>query len=124
MGLFFGLTVFLTYYSKVVYLRNLPAVAAAMPERTGEMKNGRYTYIVPETAIHMDIMRKTYVLTARYQADIMGERHLAVRVDVWVLERRKDGTALVDGIVREEPVLTDTGDRISAGAAVKLEKEV
>lgn len=118
MIVFFGMTGYLTYYSRVVYLGNLPAVTVIMPERTGDLKNGRYTYVVPEDSIKVDPMGKTYILTARYQTDIIGERYLATRIDVWVLERRDDNMAIIDGMVREEPVLTGAGDLIGIGDSI------
>lgn len=110
----------MTYYSKVVFIRNLPVVDTVDPKRTGDMKNGRYTYLVPQDSLHIDNTHKTYLLTARYQSDILGQRYMAVKIDVWVLTKQKDGMAVIDGMVREEPVLTGTGDTIKNGDSIAV----
>lgn len=121
MGLFFALAGYLTYYSGVVYLNQLPEVDMQLPERTGQYANGRMTYYVPQTAIHQDPdTGKNYILAARYTRDVLGERYLAVRINVWILDKTGEQMAEVDGIVWEEPVLLDTGDTIQDGDALKF----
>ena len=121
MGLFFALAGYLTYYSGVVYLNRLPEVRMQLPEQTGQYENGRMTYYVPEAAVHQDpATGKHYVLAARYTRDVLGERYLAVRINVWVLDTTGEQMAEVDGIVWGEPVLLDTGDTIQDGDALKF----
>lgn len=120
MIVFFAVAGYLTYYSKVVYLRNLPQVAMQQPEASGEYVNGRMTYYIPQAALHKDETSGAYfIMTARHTRDVLGERYLAVRVDVRVMERTEDQMALVDGIVWAEPVLVETEKTIQNGDAIK-----
>lgn len=117
--LFFGTAGYLTYYSGVVYLKNLPRVSVQTPQTDGQYENGRLTYFVPEEAIHLDVTTgKYFVLAARHLKDVLGERYLATKIDVWVLEE-KDGMMRVDGIMWEEPVIVGSQDEIHAGDAVQ-----
>lgn len=123
MILFFLTAAYLTYYSGEVYLKNLPKVVTQMPEASGEYLNGRMTYFVPAEAIHKDITNGNfYVLTARYTQDVLGERYVAVRTNVWIVEETKEGRVRVDGIVWEEPILVGTGDTIMPGDAIFYQK--
>lgn len=119
--IFFACTAYLTYYSKVVYLRELPKVEAVMPELVeGEEANGRYLYVIPKEAILVDASFKPYILTARLYHDIMGQRYRAYRVHVWIKEEREDGNAVVEGIIRMEPVIVRSDKPVCEGSAVAL----
>lgn len=119
MLLFFSMAAYLTYYSRVEFLKNLPAVDTVMPKPAGMTSNGRMAYLVPADSVRTDKLNKKYVLTARYKYDILGERYLATRIDIWVLEE-SDGMALIDGLILEEPVLTYENVNISAGESVAI----
>lgn len=119
MGIYFINTIFFTYYSKVVYVRMLPVVETVMPEGTGERHNGRLIYKVPEQSIHTASDGGSFILTARYQTDLMGEQYCIKRIDVWVLER-ENGVAVVDGIVREEPIVLSSDKEYWIGSVVRL----
>lgn len=119
MIVFFGTTGYLTYYSKNFYLENLPIVNTAMPERMEVNENGRYSYLISGESIHTDPFNNTYVLAARHISDLMGERFLAVKIEIWILEEQEDGRVLIDGIVQEEPILVGTGDTIKDGMSIR-----
>lgn len=121
MVLFFGLAGFMTYYSQIVYTRLLPRVGTVMPERTERDSNGRLLYLVPEDCVRVDNMNGRYLLTARYSLDVLGERYLAARIDIWVVEKGTDGMVLVDGIIQEEPIIAGTESGIEKGDAVTIE---
>lgn len=119
MVLFFALAGYLTYYSKVVYLKNLPEFEMVKPQLAEEYHNGRETYYIPEKALHKDEMTgKYYIFVARHTKDFLGERYLVVHLNVWMLEK-KDGKVRVDGIVWEEPILIVEKGEVQVGQAVK-----
>lgn len=120
MTAFFGVAGFMTYYSKVTFLRNLPVADIVDPVRTETMRHGHYTYLVPQQALRIDENYKTYLLAARFQSDILGERYIATKIYVWVLEKRDDGFAMIEGIVREEPVLTGDNASIKSGTSIAV----
>lgn len=104
---FWGVTVFFTYASQIAYRKNLPRVSVIMPVRTENMENGRYQYTVMEDAVRTDQFGKEFLLAARFQKDILGERYRTVRIDIRIKERNSDKTVLVDGIVREEGIVME-----------------
>lgn len=119
MAIFLSAAGYLTYYSHVVYLQNLPTVELAVPQPTGEYENGRDTYVVPADSLYHDEVTGVYfILAARYTSDALGERFIAVRVNVWVLEETDEGCR-VDGIVWGEPVIVGAGDTVKAGDAIR-----
>lgn len=124
MLVFFSITAYLTYYSKVVYLRELPKAETVMPELVeNEKKNGKYLYVIPKEAVSVDSQYRTYILTARFEQDIMGARYHAYQVHVWIEEERTDGTAVVEGIIREEPVIVRADKPIGKGSAIALKED-
>ena len=109
--LFFGITAYLTYYSKVVYLQKLPLVQTVMPQFLKyEESSGMPLYEVPENAILADAGHKRYILTARFERDVLGERYRANPVHVWIVEQKENGMAVVEGIVKSEPVILNTNE--------------
>lgn len=122
MIFFFMLLLYLTYYSHVAYFEGLPLVSTVMPERTGEYANGRYLYVIPAEAVQEDKdNNKLYIYTARSYRDILGERSLVTTIVIYVKEELDKDRVVVDGIVREEPVITENFDVLYEGQAV-LEK--
>lgn len=123
MFCFFVGTAYLTYYAKVVCLRELPQVETVMPEPVGEGEHGRFLYAVPEKAVLSDAQNRPYLLTARYSRDIMGERYEVYQVHVWILKREEDDRVIVEGIVREEAVIVNSDKPISAGSVVRMSEK-
>lgn len=120
MTIFFLTAGYLTYYSNVVYLRNLPRPETVMPEWTGEYHNGREIYLVPEESVYKKEMGKYIVYTARLISDELGERYLVEEVYVYVLGKAEDGMLAVSGIVWEEAVITRGYEGMKKGDAVQL----
>lgn len=119
MAVFFGGTAFLTYYSNVVCKRSLPVVETVMPEAQAEPINGKTLYNVPENAILRDSRNQPYLLVVRYENDILGERFYTAAVHVWLKGQTGDGMVLVEGIVREEPVVVAQEPGLTAGMEVQ-----
>ena len=116
---FFLLLVFLTYYSHVTYYKKLPLVVTVMPERTELYSNGRYLYKIPEQSVQKEEdTGKLFIYTAREYQDILGERYLVTKILISVKERMNGNMVLVDGIVREEPVITETLSSLYENQAV------
>ena len=119
MVLFFALAGYLTYYSKVVYLNNLPDYEMIKPQIAEEYHNGRSTYFIPKSALHKDeTTGKYYILVARRTNDVLGERYLVTQINVWLLEEKEE-IVRVDGIVWEDPVLLVEEGEVKEGQAVK-----
>lgn len=123
MILFFLLLLFLTWYSHVAYFRGLPVVVTVMPERTEAYENGRYLYRIPREAVQREEdSGKLFIYTARNYRDILGERNLVTKIPIRVEQEPEGDMVLVDGIVREEPVITEGMDMLYEGQSV-LQKE-
>lgn len=120
MAVFFLTVGYLTYYSNVVYLRNLPHPCTVMPEWTGEYYNGREIYSVPEESVHEKNMGRYIVYTARFISDELGERYRVEEVYVYVLGKADNGRMLVSGIVWEEAVITQGYEGMKKGDAVQI----
>lgn len=120
MALFFLTAGYLTYYSNVVYLRNLPRPQTVMPEWTGEYHNAREVYLVPEESVYAKNMGRYAVFTARFISDELGERYRVEEVYVYVLGKADDGRIMVSGIVWEEAVITQGYEGMKKGDAVQL----
>lgn len=115
---FFLLLLALTFYSRAVYQRNLPRVETQMPVRSEYQENGRYLYWVSEKALQREPNRNQWFLyTAREYRDVLGERSLVTKIQVSV-RKKEGGQVLVDGILREEPVLVEGFDAVTEGKAV------
>lgn len=123
MAAFFVLLLFLTYYSKVVYFKKLPRITTVMPERTETYQNGRFLYVVPEQAVLKEPNTgKLFLYTARNYNDILGERCLVTKILIRVEEKLDEGKVLVDGIVREEPIIIEGLEELWDGKAVLLKE--
>lgn len=118
MTVFLGGTAYLTYYSNVVFEQNLPVVGSVMPEAQAEPINGKTLYKVPENAILRDSRNQPYLLVVRFENDILGERYYTAAVHVWLKGQTGDGMILVEGIVREEPVVVAPEPGLTAGMEV------
>lgn len=119
MMLFFVMAGYLTYYSKVVYLNNLPVYEMIKPQITEEYHNGRATYLIPKNALHKDeTTGKYYIFVARRTNDVLGERYLVTQINVWLLEEKEE-IVRVDGIVWEDPILIVEEGQVKEGQAVK-----
>lgn len=115
---FFLLLLFLTFYSHVAYRRGLPRVATVMPVRTQTYENGRYLYQIPQKALQKSPNDNQWVIyTARSYQDVLGERCLVTKIKVRI-RQEENGMALVDGIVKEEPVITEDIGQLKDGEAV------
>lgn len=115
---FFLLLLFLTFYSHVAYRRGLPRVATVMPVRTENYENGRYLYQIPQKALQKSPSDNQWVIyTARSYQDVLGERCLVTKIKVRI-RQEENGIALVDGIVKEEPVITEDIGQLKDGEAV------
>lgn len=116
---FLSLLLFLTYYSHVTYFKDLPLVSAVMPERTEEYENGRYLYVIPDRAVQKEEdTGKLYIYTARTYRDILGERDIVTKILIHVEKKLDENMVLVDGIVKEEPVITEDMELLYEGQAV------
>lgn len=124
MSVFFLALLYLTYYSHVAYLKRLPVVESVMPERTEEYVNGRYLYIIPEQAVQRaEDSSKLFIYTTRDHKDILGQRCLVTTVQIHVKAELDGDRVLVDGIIREEPVITEDLESLYEGQAV-LQKDM
>lgn len=113
----------LTYYSRVAYFEGLPLVETVMPERTEEFKNGRYLYVIPQQAVQQEENTgKLFIYTARNYKDVLGERNLVTRILIRVEQQLEDEMVLIDGIVREEPVIIEGIEMFCDGQSVLLKE--
>jgi len=122
MGVFFATVVFLTYYSKQVFLKNLPVVEVAMPQRAEQLNSGRFAYSVPAAAIHFDMQTgQYYVLLLQEVSDILGDNYRPVATTVTLLYQDEE-TARIDGLVYVEPIILTDDPRVNAGGRVMVEE--
>lgn len=119
MAVFFPTVGYLTYYSNVVYLRNLPRPETVMPEYTGEHRNGREVYEIPMEALHQTGMGKCFVYAARHFEDELGERYLVELVYVYRVKDTGTGV-MVDGLNFEDAVIVKEFSGMRKGMAVSL----
>lgn len=123
MSVFVLLLLFLTYYSQVAYYKSLPRVVTMMPERTEYYKNGRYLYIISERAVQKDPdTGKMFIYTARHYRDILGERYIITEIVIRIEEKMEGERVLIDGIVMEEPVVTERAEQFYNGQPVLVEE--
>lgn len=122
LGFLFMLLYF-TYYSRILYVKKLPFVVTEMPERTEQYEQGRYLYYVPNSAVQRDDEGKHFICTARDYEDILGKRKIVTKIVIRVMET-EGSKSLIDGMVREEPVITKDAVLYMAGQSVLMQEEV
>lgn len=119
ISIFFLILLYLTYYSHIAYLKSLLVVESVMPKRTEEFINGRYLYIIPEQAVwRTDDSNSFFIYTLREHKDIFGQRNLVTVVQIYVKKELSGGRVLVDGIIREEPVIMENLEALYEGQEV------
>lgn len=119
---FFGITIYLTYYSEVVHERNLPVVKTVLPQYCSEQSGDNARYEVPDSAIYWDARNQPYLLVVRHESDIMGDRYRTSSLHVWLKGETEDGLSVVEGIIWVEPVIVDSDREVAAGMDVRPEE--
>lgn len=120
---FLGMLLYFTYYSRILYVKNLPTVVTVMPERSEYYENGRFLYYVSTCAVQRDTEGKDFIYTAREYEDVLGQRNIVTKILIRVIETKEDKT-LIDGIVQEEPIITEDASLYMPLQPVLLEKVV
>jgi len=116
LAVFFAAAAFLTFYSKQVYLANLPRVEAVMPVRGEKLESGRYAYTVPASAIHYtEQTHEPYVLVLKEVSDVLGDNYFpeATKITLLTLDEAK---AVIDGLVYVNPVILSDDPRVLQGS--------
>lgn len=116
---FFGMTMYLTYYSEVVRERNLPVVQTVLPQYCQEQSDEKARYEVPPKAILRDAKNQPYLLVVHLESDILGDRYHTASLHVWLKGETEDGMCIVEGIVRAEPIVAEPGTELFPGMEVK-----
>ncbi|MCL1820848.1 MAG: hypothetical protein FWG36_09370 [Oscillospiraceae bacterium] len=123
MSLYLASLLFLTYYSKQVYQKNLPVVTAVMPERGERLDNGRYSYIILTEAIRINPETgMPYVLVLKEANDVLGLNYFLQSARV-IVHYMDDEYAVVDGFVYIEPIALSDDPRVNAGVRVRVKEE-
>ena len=121
LALFFATAALLTFYSKQVFLANLPRVAVVMPERGDKLASGRYAYTVPVAAIHYtERTHEPYVLVLKEVSDILGDNYYPEMTKITLL-KLDETTAVIDGLVYVNPVILSDDPRVLQGSRLMLE---
>jgi len=121
LSVFFAVVALLTFYSKQVFLKSLPVVEVAMPQRAELLANGRYAYEVPVEAVRYNMKTSTYyVLLLKEASDVLGDNYYPAAAVITLLYR-DDVTAKIDGLVYVEPVILTIDSRVEAGSRLLVD---
>jgi len=124
LAVFFAAVMFLTFYSKQVFLANLPCVEAVMPERGEKLASGRFAYIVPVAAIHYtEKTHEPYVLILKEVSDVLGDNYYPEVTKITLL-KLGEAEAVIDGLVYVEPVILSDDPRVEQGSRLLLKDGV
>ncbi len=93
-----------------------------MPERSEYYENGRFLYYVPTCAVQRDTEGNDFIYTAREYEDVLGQRNIVTKILIRVIETKEDKT-LIDGIVQEEPIITEDASVYMPLQPVLIEEE-
>lgn len=78
-----------------------------------------YESLIPLGALHEE-QRMTYVLTAEVRPGVLGERYVAVKIPVTVLEKDGENAAIQTTLSREARIITQSGKYVKEGDRVRL----